>query len=86
MATIEGECPHIARTIQRAEKQESRNRLRVDAVETGTARCSLRTPSHWPESATGFRWLMSGGDAYVFGHCVGREAAECPLNKEKEQP
>jgi len=32
-------------------------------------RCSLKTPDHWPESATAARWLLSGGDIFVFGLC-----------------
>jgi hypothetical protein len=39
-------------------------------------RCKLKPPSHWPTGrGTVTRWLASGGDALVLGHC----SARCPL-------
>lgn len=64
------------------------NRIEVDVprrpanalnVEVGTPfpRCTLRLPSNWGERApSAARWLLSGGDALVFGYCA---LYACPL-------
>ncbi len=81
-AATENHCQHEAVCIQPAQPLTSRNRLRVDAIETGIGRCLLKKPAHWPASASALRWIGSGGDAFVFGTCGGRQSPRCPLNRE----
>lgn len=69
-------CESIARPVQRDERQESRNRLRVDAMQPGLARCLNMAPPR----IDAIRWIGSGGGVEVFGLCVGRGNPKCPLN------
>jgi hypothetical protein len=75
-------CAHEAPSLQPAQPLASRNRLRVDALETGMGRCLLKKPAHWPASASALRWVASGGEPFVFGTCSGRQSSRCPLNRE----
>ena len=62
-------CKHIPLPERKA------NALNVE-VGSPLPRCMLKTPSHWPAHMTGFRWIVSGGDAYVFGPCTPN--GNCP--------
>lgn len=70
-------CPYRLTADRPPARQESRNRLRMDAIgQCGPApRCILKRPQHWPESATGLRWIASGGSITVFGDC----SQACPV-------
>jgi hypothetical protein len=63
----------------RIERAQARNCLRVDAIESGSPRCINLAPP----GIDAIRWLGSGGSPFVFGLCVGRGSADCPLNREK---
>ena len=55
----------------------------VIAVEIGTPqkRCLNKKPDHWPTNATALRWIGSGGDYFVFGHC-----SQCDCPRLADQP
>lgn len=56
----------------------SRNRLRVDAMQPGFARCINRPENPRIDS---IRWLGSGGATEIFKPCIGRANPSCPLNQ-----
>lgn len=71
-------CESIAHGPQRREKQESRNRLRVDYIESGIVRCIMRP---YNKKINAINWLGSGGGVEVFDQCVGRESELCPRHR-----
>lgn len=60
--------------IQPALERRPGNALNVE-IGLPSARCTLRTPDHWPESVGAGRWLLSGGSPLVLGCCT---RAGCP--------
>lgn len=58
------------------ENKRPGNALSVEVPLSGAPRCTLKTPSNWPPSISAARWLLSGGDVLVFGHCD----SICPRN------
>lgn len=58
-------CPY------RIESPVIRRRGNALNIEIGTAleRCKLQPPRQWPVGTSVARWLLSGGDSLVLGHC-----------------
>lgn len=53
------------------------NALNIEPMQP-MARCLNRRPSHWPASMSSIRWIASGGEVLVFGHCT---PAACPFKR-----
>ena len=56
------------------------NALNIE-VAAPAPRCICKRSKHWGESATGIRWLASGGAALVFGVC----SRNCPLLSDNQE-
>lgn len=50
------------------------NALNIEPMQP-MARCLNQKPEHWPASMSALRWIGSGGEPLVFGHC---SASSCP--------
>jgi len=66
-------CPYFK---QPPEQRRPGNALNVEIPISGSPRCTLKTPSNWTKKVTAARWILSGGDVLVFGHCD----LNCPRN------
>lgn len=63
-----------ASRVEIALERRPANALNIE-IGTSPARCLNKRPEHWPSTASGIRWIASGGSAMVFGIC----SADCPL-------
>lgn len=70
LSVVRESCPSRR---ELATERRPGNALNVE-IGTPSARCVEKRPEHWPESVSAIRWIASGGELLVFGHCAG----ECP--------
>ena len=60
--------------------RRSANALCIEWFPHNATRCKLLVPDHWGNMMSAARWLLSGGDATVFGVCA---SYNCPRVRDK---
>lgn len=78
------DCDHVSQPCRfRIDPDLQRRPANALNIEIGfpMPRCILKTPENWEgTSVTAARWLLSGGDVFVFGICT----CNCPLKENKD--